>query len=188
MIGHESSMPADTRAPALDTDRLTLRLHTLADYDECLALWTDPVVIRYIGGQPLPGEEVWARLLRYAGQWSLLGFGYWVVRERSSGRFVGEVGLADLRRDISPRLDGVPEAGWVLAPWSHGRGFATEAVRAALQWGDANLRSPRTVCIISPENTASIRVAERCGFGNASYATYKGEDTLVLERAVRASR
>lgn len=181
-------MLADTGVPPLDTERLTMRGHTLADYDECLALWTDPAVTRYIGAQPLSGEEVWARLLRYAGQWSLLGFGYWVVRERSSGRFVGEVGLADLRRDISPRFDGVPEAGWVLAPWSHGRGFATEAVRAALQWGDANLRSPRVVCIISPENSASIRVAEKCGFGNASHASYKGEDTLVLERRAGESR
>ena len=106
--------------PALDTERLTMRGHTLADFDECLAMWTDPVVMRHLGGRPLTMEEMWARLLRYAGSWSLLGFGYWVVRERATGRFVGEVGLADLRRDIEPRLGGVPEAGWVLggrAPW-----------------------------------------------------------------------
>ena len=173
---------AGPKAPAIETERLTMRGHTLADFDECLAMWTDPVVMRYLGGRPLTIEETWARLLRYAGSWALLGFGYWVVRERATGRFVGEVGLADLRRDIVPRLDGVPEAGWVLATWSQGSGYATEAVQAALEWGDTNLGSARTVCIIAPGNTASIRVAEKCGFTEAGHATFRGEDTLVLER------
>jgi RimJ/RimL family protein N-acetyltransferase len=61
-----------------------------------------------------------------------MGFGFWVVREKSTGRFVGEVGLANFRRDIEPSLGESKEAGWVLSPWAHGKGFATEAVRAAL--------------------------------------------------------
>jgi RimJ/RimL family protein N-acetyltransferase len=169
-------------APALDTERLTLRGHTLADFDECAAMWADPLVTRYIGGRPSTGEEVWARVLRYAGLWALLGYGYWVVRERESGRFVGEVGFADFRREVTPSLEGAPEAGWVLAPWSHGRGFATEAVRALVSWGDAHLAASRTVCLIAPENTASIRVAEKCGFREHARATYKGEDTILCER------
>jgi RimJ/RimL family protein N-acetyltransferase len=168
-------------APALDTERLTLRAHTPADYDECAAMWADARVTEYIGGRPSTGEEVWTRLLRYAGMWALLGFGYWVVRERETGRFVGEVGFADFRREISPPLD-APEAGWVLAPWAHGRGFATEAVRAALAWGDAHLAAPRTVCMIAPENAASIRVAQKLGFREFGRTSFKGDDTLLFER------
>jgi RimJ/RimL family protein N-acetyltransferase len=187
------STAAPPRAPAvppLDTARLTLRGHALADVDECAAMWADPLVTRHIGGRPLTAEEAWARVLRYAGLWALLGYGYWVVRERASGRFVGEVGLADFRRDLSPPLDGAPEVGWVLAPWAHGRGYATEAVGAALAWSDAHLvgrdgRPGRSVCLIAPENAASIRVAAKCGFSEAARTTYKGADTLVFARDLR---
>jgi RimJ/RimL family protein N-acetyltransferase len=190
------SVPAPG-VPALDTARLTLRGHALADLGECAAMWADPIVTRYIGGQPLSEEEVWARVLRYAGLWALVGFGYWVVRERASGRLVGEVGLADFRRDLTPPLDGTPEVGWVLAPWAHGRGFATEAVHAALAWSDAHLAggtggdsrraAGRTVCLIAPENVASIRVAEKCGFREAARTTYKGATALVFERYAAAA-
>lgn len=145
-------------------------------------MWGDPAVTCHIGGRPFTEEEVWARVLRYAGLWALLGFGYWVVRERATGRFVGEVGLADFHRDITPSFDGAPEVGWVLAPWAHGRGYATEAVRAALGWADAQLPATRSVCIIHPENAASVRVAEKCGFRATGRATYRGEETLIFER------
>jgi RimJ/RimL family protein N-acetyltransferase len=168
--------------PALDTDRLALRGHVLSDYDASLALWSDPEVTRYIGGRPCTPEEVWARLLRYVGHWALLGFGYWVVEEKASGRFVGEVGFADFRRDIEPPLGGAPEAGWVLSPAMHGKGYATEAVRAVLAWGDARFGRARAVCLIGPENGPSLRVAGKCGFREVRRATYKGGATIVLER------
>lgn len=168
--------------PELQTGRLILRGHTLADYDDSAAMWADPLVTRYIGGRPSTAEEAWARLLRYGGLWSLLGYGYWVVRERDSGRFAGEVGLADFRREITPALGSDPEAGWVLAPWAHGRGFATEAVRAVLAWADANLSAPRTVCLIAPDNAGSIHVAAKCGFRERTRTTFKGDDTVIYER------
>jgi RimJ/RimL family protein N-acetyltransferase len=161
---------------------MILRGHTLADFDECAAMWGDALVTRHIGGRPSTEEEVWARVLRYAGLWALLGYGYWAVRERDTGRFVGDVGLADFRRDITPSLGDAPEAGWVLAPWAHGRGFATEAVRAVLAWSDAHLAAPRTVCLIDPGNAASIHVAEKCGFREHARGTYKGEESIILER------
>lgn len=168
--------------PVLHSERLILRGHTLADFDESAAMWADPQVTRHIGGRPSTGEEAWARLLRYAGLWALLGYGYWVVRERETGRLVGEVGFVDYRRDVTPPLGDAPEAGWVLAPWAHGRGFATEAVRAALAWADTHLDAPRTVCMIAPENAASLHVAEKCGYREFARGTYKGEETVLCER------
>ncbi|HEX6368498.1 MAG TPA: GNAT family N-acetyltransferase [Longimicrobium sp.] len=169
-------------APVLRTERLILRGHTRADFDECAAMWADPQVTRHIGGRPSTEEEVWARVLRYAGLWALLGYGYWAVREWESGRFVGDVGLADFRRAVTPALGDAPEAGWVLAPWAHGRGLATEAVRAVLSWADAHLAAPRTVCLIAPGNAASIHVAEKCGFRERERGTYKAEETIICER------
>lgn len=176
-----------TAAPALATDRLLLHAHTTADFAACAAMWADPLVTRHIGGRPFSEEEVWARLLRYAGLWALLGFGYWVVHERASGRFVGEVGLADFRRDITPALGDAPEVGWVLSPWAHGRGFATEAVHAALGWSDAHLGPQRTVCLIDPDNVASVRVAQKCGYRESAPAVYRGSATLVFEREARGA-
>lgn len=174
--------PHPSAVPVLQTERLILSGHTLADFEECYAVWSDPQVTRFIGGRPSTEEETWARVLRYAGLWSLLGYGYWMVRERGTGRFVGDVGLADFRREVVPPLGHVPEAGWVLAAWAHGQGFATEAMRAILAWSDVHVDAPGTVCIISPDNAPSIRVAEKCGYRERERATYKDGEVIVLER------
>ncbi|MDB4966166.1 MAG: family acetyltransferase [Myxococcales bacterium] len=187
---HDEGLVSDAKlpdlsalVPPLDTPRLTFRGHRLEDFDECAALWADPVVTRFIGGKPASREEVWARLMRYVGHWALLGYGYWVVRERASGRFVGEVGLADFRRAVDPPLDGAPECGWVLSPWAHGQGFATEAVSAVLAWGATRFDAGvRTVCLIDPGNVASIRVAAKCGYTELARTTYKGEPTILYQR------
>jgi len=145
-------------------------------------MWDTAEVTRHIGGRPSTAEESWARLLRYAGHWSLMGFGYWVVREKATGRFVGEVGFADFRRDLRPSFAGAPECGWVLSPPAHGRGFATEAVLAAIAWGQAHLRPQRSVCLIAPGNLTSLSVAAKCGFREYARTTYKGEPAILLER------
>lgn len=168
--------------PAIDTERLTMRCPQLEDFEEALAMWGDPKITRYISGKPSTREEMWARLLRYVGHWELMGFGFWVVREKSTGRFVGEVGLADFRRDIEPSFEGAREAGWVLSPSAHGKGFATEALRAALRWTEGRFGPERVVCIIDPENEASIKVAHKCGFREFARGTYKGDPTLMFER------
>jgi len=169
-------------APVLETERLMLRGHRVDDFDDSAAMWGDPGVTRYIGGRPFTREESWSRLLRYAGHWRMVGYGYWAVVERGTGRFVGEVGFGDFRREIEPSFEGAPEAGWVLAPWAEGRGFATEAVNAVHAWADAAFDGRRTVCMITPENTASIRVAQKCGYRPAAPAVYKGAEVAVYER------
>ena len=168
--------------PTIETGRLTLRGHSRDDLGDSAAMWADPEVTRHIGGRPFSEEEVWTRLLRHVGHWLVMGFGYWVVREKTTGRFVGEVGFADFHRDIQPSLEGRPEIGWVLAPWAQGQGFATEAVLAALAWGDAHFGPARTVCLISPENASSLRVAEKCGYNEVVRTTYKDQPTILLER------
>src|SRR5579859_1936876 len=120
----------------IDTDRLALRPHTRDDFADSLAMWSDTTVTRHIGGRPFTREEIWARLLRYVGHWALLGFGFWVIRERATGCFLGEVGFADYQRDIDPPLNSVPEAGWALSPHAQGKGYATEALRAITSWAD----------------------------------------------------
>jgi RimJ/RimL family protein N-acetyltransferase len=167
----------------LETPRLRLRRHRAEDFAASAAMWADPIVTRYIGGKPSTQEESWSRVLRYAGHWDLCGWGYWLVEERAGGAFVGEIGFADFKRDLDPPLGELPELGWALAARAHGQGLATEGVQAALAWGDQHLRRAATVCLIHPDNAASIRVAEKCGFHATAHTSYKGAPTILFRRA-----
>ena len=171
--------------PVLETERLRLRGHGLEDFPACAAMWADPAVSYQLGHKPFTEEESWTRLLRYVGHWAILGFGYWVVEEKSSGRFVGDVGFADYKREMQSPVKDLPEIGWVLAKWAHGKGYATEAARAALRWGDEHFSPSPTTCIVSPENLASIRVAEKCGHRDLQLTLYKGKPIIVFVRESR---
>ena len=175
-----------TEAPHLETDRLILRKHNVEDFAALHAMWTEPVVYQHIIGRPSTREESWSRLLRYIGHWATLGYGYWAVEEQTSGNFVGEMGFANYQRDINPSLDGRPELGWILKTSVHGMGYATEALNVIAAWGDAHFGGKETACMIAPENTASIRVAEKIGFVKKLQTTYKGELTLVFYREPRS--
>jgi len=168
--------------PTLETARLRLRAHRVEDFPESARMWSDPKVTRYIRPAPFSTEETWSRLLRYVGHWTLLGFGYWAIEQKETGTFLGEVGFVDYKRDLTPSLEGMPEIGWVLAPHAHGKGFATEAVGAAIGWGDSHFGRKRTACIIAPENAASIRVAGKCGYSEFQRTTYHGDPTLMYVR------
>ncbi|WP_112663623.1 GNAT family N-acetyltransferase [Microvirga flavescens] len=168
--------------PAVETPRLILRGHRREDFADSFAMWRSPEVFRFIGGKAPTREEAWARLLRYVGHWALLGFGYWVVEERETGRFIGEIGFANFMREIEPSLDDTPEIGWVIAPHAHGKGYATEAVKAALAWGDAHFSPRPTACIIDPANEASLRVAEKCGYREFTRTTYKDKPKTLFTR------
>lgn len=168
-------------APVLETGRLMLRGHRLGDFDAVAEMWADPAVVRFVSGKPSTREESWARLLRYTGMWSLLGFGFWAIEEKASGRFAGEGGFADFKRDIAPAID-APEQGWALAPWAHGKGYASEAVQAMIDWGERHFGRKDFACIISPENAPSIRVAEKAGYRECARTSYKGEPTILFRR------
>ncbi len=172
-------------APVIETDRLVLRGHRLDDFAPCAALWADPEVTRFISATPSTEEETWTRFLRYAGHWAMMGFGYWAIDERTTGRFIGHVGFAEYRRAVVPPLDG-PEIGWVLARSAAGMGYATEAARAAVDWGDRHLGDRATVCIIAPAHARSIRVAEKLGYRPAGAGSYKGRDVGIFRRAARS--
>lgn len=155
-------MPAE--APTLTTDRLILRAHRRDDFEALARMWADPAVTRHIGGKSATRQESWFRLLRYGGLWPMLGFGYWAITDRASGRYLGDAGLADFQRGMGADFDGLPEAGWALVADAAGQGLATEAAGAVLAWADTHLDAPRTVCMIDPENLASIQVARKLGF------------------------
>ena len=173
-------MQTSLSVPMLTTARLTLTGHTASDLEDCAAMWSDPRVYAMIGGQPRSREDVWIRLLRAIGQWTLFGYGTWVARD-TAGRLIGELGLMETRRAITPSIDAAPEIGWTLAGDAHGQGYASEALAAILAWTDA--RIPSTTCIIDPANAASIRLAERLGYRLRTTGIYRDAPILIFDRA-----
>lgn len=168
--------------PTLHTPRLILRPPDVADFDAAFAIRNEDAVTRFINGQKSTPEDVWSRLLRYVGHWTVLGYGFWTIVERESGAIVGETGFADFHRSMVPSFGATPEMGWILSGAVHGRGYATEAVQAALAWGDAHLGCDRVACMIDPENAPSLRVAGKVGFYETVRTTYHGGAVIVFER------
>ena len=173
-------------APRIETARLVLRASTSDDLDAHASMLGDPRVMRHLTGAGIAREDAWRRLLQGPGLWAMLGYGYWSVERRADGRYIGQLGFADFKRDMAPSLEGLPEMGWLFAADVHGQGYALEGVKAALGWADAALKAAEIVAIISPENAPSIRLAERTGFVRGEETTYKGEPTLVFRRRARA--
>jgi RimJ/RimL family protein N-acetyltransferase len=166
--------------PALETDRLILRPLGLQDLDAYVAFWQDPEVVRYISGSPLPREQSWRRLIGTVGHWQLLGFGFFAIEEKHSGRLIGEAGFQEMHRDLHPAIEGTLETGWGILPAFQGKGYATEAVSAAINWADRTHAALDYSCIISPENRPSLDLARKLGFVADVTTTYMGKPIVIL--------
>jgi RimJ/RimL family protein N-acetyltransferase len=84
----------------------------------------------------------------------LLGFGFWAIEDRGSRTFIGEAGFLEARRNMTPSIEGTFETGWVLRPAAHGKGYATEALSAIVDWGQTRFPEKTMNCIVDPENAA----------------------------------
>ncbi|MDG4647443.1 GNAT family N-acetyltransferase [Roseibacterium sp. SDUM158017] len=169
-------------APVITTRRLCLRGHDVGDLPAMAAMWSDPLVVRHIGGQPSDRARTEARLGRYLAMWPGHGHGYWALEDRETADFLGEIGFARFGRGLGPDFDDWPEAGWVLARGAQGRGLASEALSAVLDWADGTLPARRTVCMIAPGNAASLRLAARFGFAAFDERAHPGGRVRLMAR------
>jgi RimJ/RimL family protein N-acetyltransferase len=176
--------PALEGGPVLETARLTLRPVKPADLEASFRLWSDPEVTRFITGAPLSREECWARILRHLRHWAALGFGYWSIFENRSETHIGEMGLADFQRDITPSLAGTLEMGWVLAPTAQGRGFAHEALLAIMAWASITHPAKPLTSMITKDNKRSIVLAEKLGFSFWTEAMHRHTPVQLYRRDV----
>lgn len=143
----------------LETERLVLRALTRDDGPILRDLYADPEVARHIGGDRLTPARTDEQIVRFARVWDEHGYGQSIVVDRADGVPIGRVGLHPW-----PAW-GELELGWVLRRASQGRGLAQEAARAWLAWARAVAVAPYLIAVIDPANAASIRLAERLGFG-----------------------
>jgi RimJ/RimL family protein N-acetyltransferase len=169
-------------APRIETERLILRAFRLEDFEAFAEMLAKPDVGHFIGGVVTDRAAAWEKFCRAPGFWALLGYGMWMIEEKASGRIAGNLGFGNFQRAIDPPLPDVPEGAWVFDQWAHGKGYASEALAAALAWADAHLPRRGYCCIISPDNAPSLALARKFGFVETRRAEFKGEETIVLER------
>jgi RimJ/RimL family protein N-acetyltransferase len=171
--------------PVLETERLILRGHSLEDFPAFAAMRADPVVMKYLGkGDLLDEEGAWLKFQSITGHWQLRGFGTWAIEERAINAVIGALGYTDKKRPSSHPASGAPEMGWSIAASAHGKGYASEALRAALSWGRGHFGAARVVCVISDDNAASLRVADKHGFKQFATASRHGLGRRVFERVL----
>ncbi len=144
--------------PILETERLLLRVQQAGDFERYAEMLAHPSSL-HIGG-PLLRHEAWRRFLQMPGAWVLQGFAMFSVVEKSSGRWMGQAG------PWCP--DGWPgtEVGYSFHMDARGKGYATEACAAAMDYAFDTLGWDEVIHSISPENTASQAVAQRLGSRN----------------------
>lgn len=166
---------------SLETDRLRLRPFVTEDLPAHGHLYADPEVTRYLAGGPYLGDQARLRseraVRRFVGHWQGRGFGVWAVLDRASDAFLGQCGLNTIDET------GEVEVLWALARPAWGRGLATEAARAALDWGFDVAGLPAVIAIVAPENTASLRVMQKIGMQYSGCARYFGLDVVRYECA-----
>ena len=155
----------------IETERLVLRPIGLADIDEFVVLHIDPEVTHFV--RSLDRSQAQERLELAEREWTERGHGMLAIRDRTSGRFLGRAGLR-----YWPQFDET-EVGWMLHRDTWGHGYATEAARACIDWGFAQLTVPYLTAMIQPENVRSVRVAERLGLTPLRTDMLLGDEVVV---------
>ncbi len=154
----------------LETGRLLLRPLSLEDLDEFVELHADPEVTRYVSSFDRAAAE--ERLRANDREWEQRGHGMFAVLEREREEFIGRTAIKHW-----PQFDET-EAGWTLRRAAWGRGFATEAARACVEWAFAEFEMPYLTAMIVPGNERSVGVAEHLGM------TVLREDELLGEAVI----
>jgi ribosomal-protein-alanine N-acetyltransferase len=144
----------------LTTERLLLRQWRDDDREPFAAMCADPEVMRYF--PPLPTRDESEAWIENQGLLlDLRGWGLWPVEVAGGAPFVGFVGLAEPQ--FEAHFTPCVEIGWRLAREHWGRGYATEAARAAAAFAFDELGLDEIVALTVPANARSRAVMERLG-------------------------
>ena len=142
-------------APTLQTERLTLRMPKLADFEPWAAYYTSGRS-EYEDG-PMTRRAGWNMWAANVALWSLRGYGAFGVDDGETGAYLGEVGIYE------PEGCPEPELGWFVIPEAEGNGYAAEAARAVMIWARQSFGWDRLINIIDPANSRSIALGLRLG-------------------------
>lgn len=157
----------ETVVPELSTERLRLRPVTQDDLDPIYSYLSRPDVCRFLLHEPRTREQVAEWLDRSTRQGALGvdgdGARLAVIR-RDDDRLLGDVSLV-----IKSAAMAEAEIGWIFHPDHGGRGYATEAARALLDFAFGPLNAHRVIAELHPDNDASVRLCRRLGLRHEAH-------------------
>ncbi len=171
--------PAASAVPVLKTERLVLRAHTRADWEDYRpVLMSDRA--QYMDGK-LDRTGAWACFASELASWLLDDIGYWTAARKTDNKAVAFVGI------MHPSAYPETELGWLTTEEGEGQGYAHEAANAALEWAFGLRGLTTLVSYIDPRNTRSIALAERLGASRDTDADRPEADDLVYRHPRRVA-
>ncbi|MEL7296891.1 MAG: GNAT family N-acetyltransferase [Pseudomonadota bacterium] len=145
-------------APRIETERLILReIDPERDFDAWASAMADEETVRYIGGKVMDRAIAWRSMATVIGHWQIRGYGFFSVEDKATGQWVGRVG------PWFPEGWPEPEIGWTIMREHWGRGFATEAGAACIEYVRDTLGWSQVIHAILEGNLGSAAVAEKLG-------------------------
>ena len=160
----------------IETARLILREIEWTDEEGMYELDSDPEVHLYLGNKPVTGmQESRNAIAQIRRQYDENGTGRWAVIEKHENRFIGWAGLKLYRDEVNGHRNFL-EVGYRLIKKYWGKGYATEAAQAAVVFGFKGLNAPEIFGMADVNNSASIRVLEKCGMTHTGNFMLDGTD------------
>lgn len=142
----------------IETERLILRaVDPERDFEPWARTMADEETVRYLGTGPMNRAEAWRSMALAMGHWAIRGYGFFSLELKATGEWVGRAG------PWNPEGWPAPEVGWTLSPDHRGKGYATEAARASVDYAFTGLRWPQVIHVIMEGNEPSIALAKRIG-------------------------
>lgn len=163
-----------------ETARLWLEPFAPVHLDGLSVLDSDPDIMRFLGG-PKTRAQTQDRIAAVAARWATLGYGWWALIAKADGALIGAACLQNVENNPDHPL----EIGWRLAPVAQGKGYATEAGQAAMDYAFEVIKAKQVIAIADPDNAASIKVMQRLRMTYHGIARYYDTNcaTYVKERS-----
>ena len=156
----------------IETERLRLREFCLADAEACFKLNTDLEVLKYTGDEPFESIEDATLFLSNYNEYQENGYGRWAVIEKTSKAFIGWCGLKRHSKSFT-------DLGFRFFRKDWGKGYGTEAAKAALKVGFEDLKLDEIIGRAAIDNKASVKILEKIGMAYWKKDTCKSIDNAV---------
>jgi RimJ/RimL family protein N-acetyltransferase len=152
---------------SVTTQRLRMEPFAPAHADALFAMNSDPKVMQYLGGVQTRAQTE-EGIAKVQIRWATLGYGWWAIFLKDTDTIIGAACL----QNLAHKPDAPLEVGWRLAPQYQGKGYATEAGQAAMDFGFNTVGVSYICAVADPDNTASQQVMRRLGMHYVGVQTH----------------